>query len=504
MPPTTMKPPFSLLILAALTLARTAFAEIQAGFAERDITPEIGQERPGSYRKAFHRSFHDACKVRVAVFADGKKKVALVGLDALMIPREVVLATRAEIERQCGIAGDAVMIGASHSHSSGPVGMVQPGRYDGASAEVRHLAYEESSLAVAGYLLRLRHEIVLGVKLAAEACVPAALGFGRGREDKVQFNRRLRMKNGETWTNPGSLNPDIVDYAGPIDPEVGVIGAWDLQGRLLGAVVNFACHPNISAPGISANFIHPLERTIQGALDSRAPVVFLQGASGDISQLDSLDPRERASDWMDVVGGSVGAEAVKVLLSMARGSEVPLDTRVKTWAIQRRVPSAENLTRARALVAAGFPRLPSAQTPWTFAKETLLLEHLIATEREVEVEVQAIQIGPLVCISNPAEYFVEYGLEMKRRSPFPFTFCVELANGCVGYVPTEDAFGPHGGGYETRLTSYSTLEITAGRQFAETGLALAHEMKTGPAPERPRIPQRGTPWLYGNVPPQRE
>jgi hypothetical protein len=138
-----------------------------------------------------------------------------------------------------------------------------------------------------------------------------------------------------------------------------------------------------------------------------------------------------------------------------------------------------------------------------WAKETLLLDALIARKREVEVEVQAIQIGPVVCLSNPAEYFVSYGLKLKKRSGFPITFPVELANGCVGYVPDEEAFGPGGGGYETRLTSYSNLEVTAGTQLMNAALELAAGMKPAPLPERPLAPV-GKPWLYGNQPPQLE
>jgi hypothetical protein len=80
-----------------------------------------------------------------------------------------------------------------------------------------------------------------------------------------------------------------------------------------------------------------------------------------------------------------------------------------------------------------------------------------------------------------------------------------LANGCIGYVPTEEALGQHGGGYETRLTAYSNLEPTAGRQIVDTSLELARELKPGavPAPAQ-AAPFQGQPWSYGNVPPEVE
>ena len=83
-----------LLIVANASLGRGA--GIKAGFAERDITPDIGMEQTSTYYKAYHRTFHDPCKVRVADFDDGNQKIALVGIDALLVPRLVVLQARAE------------------------------------------------------------------------------------------------------------------------------------------------------------------------------------------------------------------------------------------------------------------------------------------------------------------------------------------------------------------------------------------------------------------------
>ncbi len=474
-------------------------ALLKAGFAERDITPDIGMEQPGGYGKSFHKTFHDPCKVRVAVFDDGRKVVALIGLDALAVSRWVVLETRKLIREKTGIPEDAILIGASHSHSSGPLAMVEAQQYDHASPLVQKLAYEHSSAEDPGYARRVIHEMVQGVALAYANRVEARCGAGFGIEDKAAFNRRVRMKNGRTFTHPGKSNPDSLGYAAPIDPQVGVIGAWDAKDRMLGCVVNYSCHATTSPGGISANWIYYLEKVIRGGMDSGAPVVFLQGACGDITQVDNLNPEANpgAEEWARLVGGRVGAEAVKVLISMYPGPFGPVEARNRVLKIKRRRPSAAKIAKALELVQKNPDEV--GRTVWTFAKETLMADALASKWPVVDVEVQAVQVGPAVFITNPAEYFVEFGLDIKKRSPFPFTFPVELANGCVGYVPTDEAMGPSGGGYETRLTAYSNLEVSAGRQMADTGVALARAMKPGAVPKRPLAP-KGKPWEYGNQP----
>jgi neutral ceramidase len=484
---------------------------LKVGFAERDITPDVGMEYPGNYFPTYLTGFHDKCKVRAAVFDDGNMRVALVGTDSVMIPGNVVEEARKLIQQRCGIALGSVMVGAAHDHSGGPV-VGEPGQYEHASEFIQHLN-QESPHASTGYLKLVVEQIADAVCEADQNRIEAYCGSESGIEDKVGFSRRFQMKNGLTYTHPGQGNPDIVGYAGPIDPQVGVIGAWDKNGRFLGCVVNYTCHATTN-PGsgseASANWIYYMEKVVRGAMGAEIPVVFLQGAAGNVTQVDNLSPYKypKNTQWAEFVGGRVGAEAVKVLLTMVPGNLAPLNARSTVLEIKRRVPSPEHVREAYDLVKQNIDSVDRAK--WIFAKETVLLDYLAKGSPTVPVEVQAIQIGPAVFVSNPAELFCQAGLDIKAASHFPQTRVVSYANGAVGYVPTEDSFGPHGGGYETRLSSHTNLEVTASSQIVKAGLSLISQMQPGAVP----TPQKALPfssepagigphaWNYGNVPPQ--
>ena len=492
-----------------LVISNPTRGHFKVGFAEEDITPSSGMEMPGGYGKNHNRgAVHDPLKVRAVVFEDGTDSVALVGVDAISISRHIVTAARQRIRSVFDIPVSAVLIGASHTHTGGPIGGIRRGQFDHASDFIRKLAYEESPMEDPAYANKVTDAIVVAVEQAYKKRIAAKASVGRGREENVAFNRRFRMRNGLTWTHPNGFraykNRDILEVAGPIDPEVGVIGVWDEQDCFLGCVVHFACHCTNGVPGLSADYVYFLEKTIRSVMGKEAVVVFLNGACGDVTQVNNLSPdnTEFGVRSARFVGTSIAAEALKVLTKAEPGHLLPLKARIKNLTIPRRRPSPRRLQQCLDIVRQGKDSVDSTQ--WIFAKEIVLLNALVEREPVAQVEVQAIQAGPAVFLANQAELFCQVGLDIKAASPFPYTFVVELANGCIGYVPTEKAFGSDGGGYETRLTLYSNLAVDAGGRITRAIAELARAMKPGSVP---RPPQKGPfqgAWSYGNVPPERD
>src|SRR5947209_3727532 len=133
--------------------------------------------------------------------------------------------------------------------------------------------------------------------------------------------------------------------------------------------------------------------------------------------------------------------------------EARVQTAAERILLQPRAVLPEQLEAARALLAAEGKWDPER---W-YARELVLLDEMNRAEPEVPAEVQVLAAGEAALVGLAAEYFCRFGLEIKERSPFPYTWIAGTANGCVGYVPTAEALGPNGGGYEPRLCRSSKL-----------------------------------------------
>ena len=422
---------------------------IQVGFGQCVITPEIGAEMPGGINKRLSQSVHDDLLVNAMVMDDGDTQLVLAGIDALSIKRSVTLNARQQIADATCIPAHNVSIAASHTHNGGPIADVFMSESDATYCDF--VAAQIAQAAIQGY----------------EKREPATLVVGAGHEGSVAFNRRFRMKDGSERTHPGVGNPDIVQVAGPIDPMVGVIGAINQSCKFLGCWVNYCCHATlgVGGGGFSADYIYYLRKTVQQAMRAdHVIIVFGNGASGDVTQVDNLRDRGQQSGehWGWHVGTTVGAEVIKVLARMDYTDEVTLACTSETLEFPLRGLGDASLNQAQAWGDAAV-----------WARELELLKEIKEIESKVTAEVQMMRIGSAGLIAVPAEYFCQYGLDIQECSPFDPTFIVSLANGCVGYVPTPQAFV--GGGYEPRTARSSKLRPDAGDRITATAIRLLHD-----------------------------
>lgn len=427
---------------------------LQAGFGAADITPSAGMEMPGSFGKRAGKGVLDKCWAVACVVHDGTTPVALVGTDTLIVAKETVEAARRQIQKDTKIPGENVLVGASHTHSGGPCGF--------------GFGRDESP----EYLDKLAKGIAAAVAQAWNTLHESEIGVGIGKETTISFNRRFLMRDGREITHPGKPgtphHQEIVRYAGPIDPDVGVLAVRQPKGKIAGIVVNFACHNTVmGGDQFSADYAGQIRKHLQARYGENTPIVFLLGACGDITQVDNLSTaREFGLEHADMMGAKLAAEATRTINRMSWLADVPTAAATQTAALTLRPePDAD---RERPPFGLGSGK----DAEEYFAKGRQQVAEWRAKSPKVAAEVQAIRIGPLGIVTNGSEYFCEHALRMKESSSFATTFMVSLANEWLGYVPTARAFVA--GGYEPRTARSSRLAIDTGQLLLETGLtALA-------------------------------
>jgi hypothetical protein len=220
----------------------------------------------------------------------------------------------------------------------------------------------------------------------------------------------------------------------------------------------------------SADYVYWLREHLKRLLGD-IDVVFLQGACGDVTQVDNQSPAsESGHAWAEFMGTTLATEVAAVAKRMSFSSAGVVKQAVKTVPIGVREVQDDDAARQ--------PKLGLASGPMWQALLKREREHvgqLRARTPMIDCEVQGLRVGDVAIVANGAELFCQSALDIAEASPFEQTWVVTLANHYVGYVPTASAF--EGGGYEVQTSRCSFLARDAAQKLVDSSLEVLKALR---------------------------
>ena len=455
-------------------LAAEVFAgeakQFRAGAAQVDITPtEFPVINSGGFLERTANQAHDRLMSRALILDDGTTRIALVVVDNLMMPRDLLDDVKHQASQATGIPAQRMLICATHTHAAPSV--------MGALGSRADLAYTQF----------LRGRMIESIVRAAEKLEPARVGWTSVQDDAHNHCRRWiyrpdRMGNDpfgdrtvRAMMHPGYQSANHIGPAGPADQGLTLLSVQSLDGRPISVLGNYAMHYKGSA-AVSSDFCGRFGdalATLIGADDVAPPFVGMmsQGTSGDSMWMDYARP---ANDpGLDGYTAAVAQRAHQAYQQIVYHDWVPLAAAESNLTLARRAPDEQRLAWARAIAAEIQDRPPRNQ------QEVYALEALHLHEQpEVEVLLQVMRIGELGITALPNEVYGITGLKLKAQSPLETTFNIELANGAFGYIPPPEQFFL--GGYTTWPARTAGLEVEAEPKMVDRLLTLLEQVSGRP------------------------
>ena len=470
------------IVLVLVTCVTAAEKTFRAGAHAMDATPlEFPISMNGNMTDHKATKAHDPIHARCLVLDDGAHKLAIVVVDSCLIRRELMEAAKTLASERTGIPASHMLMSATHTHSAPSVTPVFQ-----TDADEKYIAF-------------LIEKIAAGIEKANGNLLPARIGWAAGRDETQVFNRRWKLKDGrpgrnpfglddKVVMNPGYNNADVLEPAGPVDPEVSIVSVQTKAGQPLALLANYSLHYVGGTAGgeLSADYFAVFAERIGQLVDANTlsnekipPFVGIMtnGTSGDVNNVNfalktpaKFEPYEK----MRLVAESVAQAAKRAYDGIEYHDWVPLAVRESEFELTVRKPTADDLAKAKERLSQAKDT-PLRGLPDVYARETTLMAEY---PDRVPVKVQAIRIGDLGICAIPCEVFTEIGLELKKRSPFQPMFTISLANGYNGYLPTPAQHAL--GGYETWRARSSYLETGASPKIVDALLEMLQQLKAAP------------------------
>jgi hypothetical protein len=413
-----------LALLAACCVPGLAAADEpawKAGVAKVKITPEklMWMSGYGSRTKPAEGKLTDLwAKALVLEDPDGKR-VVLVTMDLVGIPRDLSQAVCAELKKKHDLSRENIMLSVSHTHTGPVVGNNLRSMYD---------LDETQQKLVDDYAKELHKNLVSVVGAALEDVKPARISWSKGHVTFAVNRRNNKETDVPKLREAGELK-------GPVDHDLPVLAVRDKDGKLRAIVCGYACHATVLG---SQEWSGDYPGFAQIALEKAHPeaiALFWAGCGAD------QNPLPRRTVALAEEYGKTLADGVEAVL---KSPMTPLKGQLRSSYTEIDLPFADLPSRDQLVKDSTDKNRFVAARAETLLKQ---LEKEGSLAGNYPYPVQAWQLGSeLTFVALGGEVVVDYSLRLKKELGRENTWVAGYTNDVMAYIPSLRVLKE--GGYE--------------------------------------------------------
>jgi hypothetical protein len=473
--------------------------ELLIGWGAADLTPPRRVIITGQMYARVSEGVQDPMAATVLALesrsgADGER-VIMISCDLICIPDELRDAARDKIRESLPkLEPHKIILFATHTHAAPEI---RPRRWD-------ELGVDLDVMPSAEYVTFVAERIAAAAAQAWKERTPGAVSFGLGHA-VVGRNRLVSRFNNRSVMYGKTDEPEFSHLEGYEDHSVNILATWNADMKLTGLIVNVVCPSQVSESQfqLSADYWHETRLELRRRLGEHLFVLAQCGTAGDQSPRPQCDKAAEERMWK--LAGRTQREEIAVRIADAVTAIMPvlktatesapiLAHRMEVVPLPRRMISdaeaksaaaeAQKLKvkheqlKAQLEANPELRKKPRWYLPVTEAYargawygRVAARKELQEKEPKLDIEVHVLRLGDVVFATNPFEYYLDYGMQIKARSKAVQTFLVQLAGGgtylptaravaggAYGSVPSSTAVGPEGG----RELARKTVELING------------------------------------------
>lgn len=416
---------------------REKMSFLRIGMSQVEVTPEIGIQSGGwgaskhSRSESIHKGLFVTALAKIN--SDGKVNY-IVGADLILMGCiECADSMLTKIATSLGISKDDLLFSSSHSHSTPWICI--------------HRATKEGHELIPDFVSQVINGVIEACQKAKNSIEDVQVTWVYGKCD-LATNRDLPCNSKMVV----AFNPDI-----PADDTLAVGRVVNRKGDIVGVIANYACHATTLAwqnKSISPDFVGQARWRVHQEIN--APMLFLQGASGDLA------PRNQYSDDLalaDRNGDVIGFAILATLANMqSSSSELRWEGVVESGALlgiwsESKTSGTSDSNEQKIEVEVKVKSLKSLEelkNEWKDIDPNALDERLRRAARlrlgykSEQITLHPVWIwhwGEAIFVAQPGEAYSYLQTELRRRHPEKVIFVMNLTNfPGMYYLPTESAY----------------------------------------------------------------